>query len=59
VLDYITDQQRKLGATEQWVSVAPANELGLAFYEAQGFLEAGRRPAYRGDGESLRLYRAI
>jgi ribosomal protein S18 acetylase RimI-like enzyme len=59
VLEFITRQQRARGAVEQWVSVEPDNELGLAFYRAQGFVERGRRPAYRGDGESLRLCRPI
>jgi ribosomal protein S18 acetylase RimI-like enzyme len=59
VLCFITDQQRQWGAREQWVSVDPANDLGLSFYRAQGFSERGRLPAYRGDGESLRLARRI
>jgi ribosomal protein S18 acetylase RimI-like enzyme len=59
VLDLITDAHRTLGATEQWVSVEPENHLGQAFYRAQGFDERGRRPAYRGEGESLRLRRTI
>jgi ribosomal protein S18 acetylase RimI-like enzyme len=59
VLEFITEQHRRLGATEQWVSVEPENELGLSFYRAQRFVERGRRPAYRGDGESLRLSRPI
>lgn len=59
VLEFITERQRELGATEQWVSVEPGNELGLAFYRARGFIEHGRRPAYRGEGESLRLRRSI
>jgi len=59
VLRFITDQQRQRGAREQWVSVDPENDLGLSFYRAQGFSERGRRPAYRGQGESLRLARRI
>jgi len=59
VLRFITDQQRQRGAREQWVSVDPENDLGLSFYRAHGFSERGRRPAYRGDGESLRLARRI
>jgi ribosomal protein S18 acetylase RimI-like enzyme len=59
VLGVITDAQRTLGATEQWVSVEPENHLGQAFYRAQGFGERERRPAYRGEGESLRLCRTI
>lgn len=59
VLQFITAQQKEHGATEQWVSVEPNNNLGLAFYRARGFLDRGRRPAYRGDGESLRLCRAV
>ena len=37
VLRFMTDQQEKLGATEQWVSVAKGNELGLPFYRSRGF----------------------
>jgi ribosomal protein S18 acetylase RimI-like enzyme len=59
VLEFITRQQRERGAVEQWVSVEPDNELGLAFYRARGFVERGRRPAHRGDGESVRLSRPI
>jgi len=59
VLDFITAQPRELGAVEQWVSVEPGNEMGLPFYRAHGFIERERRPAYRGDGESLRLSRLI
>jgi ribosomal protein S18 acetylase RimI-like enzyme len=59
VLRFITAQQRELGAVEQWVSVKPGNEMGLPFYRSQGFVEQERRPAYRGDGELLRLSRLI
>ena len=59
VLGFITDRQRQQGAHRQWVSVDPENDLGLSFYRAHGFTEHGRRPAYRGDGESLRLARTI
>jgi ribosomal protein S18 acetylase RimI-like enzyme len=59
VLRFLTDRQRRRGAREQWVSVEPENTLGLSFYCARGFTERGRRPAYRGDRESLRLAREI
>jgi ribosomal protein S18 acetylase RimI-like enzyme len=59
ILDAITDEQRSKGAREQWVSVEPENEIGLAFYRARGFVQAGSRPAYQRDGISLRLRRGI
>lgn len=58
-LQSVTEQQQELGATEQWVSVEPENEMGRSFYAARGFVERERRPAYRGGGESLRLSRPI
>jgi GNAT superfamily N-acetyltransferase len=36
VLQYVTAQQEELGATEQWVSVAKGNELGLLFTGHEG-----------------------
>jgi ribosomal protein S18 acetylase RimI-like enzyme len=59
VLTALTDQHRARGATEQWVSVEPGNELGLRFYRSRGFVEKGTRPAYRRAGFSLRLWREI
>jgi ribosomal protein S18 acetylase RimI-like enzyme len=59
ILDAITDEQRQRGASEQWLSVEPENEIGLAFYRARGFVEADSRPAYQREGISLRLRRGI
>jgi ribosomal protein S18 acetylase RimI-like enzyme len=59
ILDAITEEQREQGAQEQWVSVEPENEIGLAFYRARGFVVEGSRPAYQREGVSLRLRRAL
>jgi ribosomal protein S18 acetylase RimI-like enzyme len=37
VLELLTEQQRGLGATEQWVSVQKNNTKGIPFYQARGF----------------------
>lgn len=37
LLQAITNQQRDMGATEQWVSVQKGNQKGIPFYEAKGF----------------------
>jgi ribosomal protein S18 acetylase RimI-like enzyme len=59
ILEAVTDEQRQQGAHEQWVSVEPENRIGLGFYRARGFVQAGSRPAYRRKGISLRLRREI
>ena len=64
LLDAVTEQQRSLGATEQWVSVTEGNELGIPFYRARGFGVRDRVPyALRDDGTveaySLRMSRTI
>ena len=58
-LNAITEEQRRLGAREQWVSVEPENEKGLPFYRARGFVERGRRPAHEREGFVFRLRREI
>ncbi|MDC3415205.1 GNAT family N-acetyltransferase [Aquibacillus sp. 3ASR75-11] len=37
LLNAITEQQKRLGAIEQWVSVQKDNDKGIPFYEAKGF----------------------
>ncbi|MCL1948627.1 MAG: GNAT family N-acetyltransferase [Turicibacter sp.] len=37
LLNAITADQKKRGATTQWVSVAKGNQMGIPFYEAKGF----------------------
>ncbi len=37
ILALLTEHQQELGATEQWVSVAKGNDLGLPFYRSRGF----------------------
>ena len=64
LLDFLTQQQRDEGATEQWVSVTEGNELGIPFYVARGFVVRDRVPFVEtGDGTveaySLRMSRAI
>jgi GNAT superfamily N-acetyltransferase len=63
ILQAITEQQRREGAREQWVSVEPDNEKGLPFYRAHGFVQRGVRRAYgsaASEGRmSLRLWRQL
>jgi GNAT superfamily N-acetyltransferase len=63
LLEAITDQQRRQGANEQWVSVEAKNEKGLPFYEARGIVQREERSAYGSKPEegifSLRLSRPI
>ncbi|GAB3020235.1 hypothetical protein GCM10011376_37140 [Nocardioides flavus (ex Wang et al. 2016)] len=64
LLDAVTEQQRQVGATEQWVSVTEGNSLGLPFYRARGFDVRDRVPYVDPDdlsvaGHSLRMGRAI
>lgn len=63
LLEHLTDQQRVVGATEQWVSVTEGNVLGIPFYRARGFVVRDRVPyvTTRGEpvGASLRMSRSI
>lgn len=64
LLDFLTQQQRSAGASEQWVSVTEGNDLGVPFYLARGFTMRDRVPFVVGtDGTieawSLRMSRAI
>ncbi|MGV3487373.1 MAG: GNAT family N-acetyltransferase [Tuberibacillus sp.] len=63
ILDAVTQQQKALGATEQWVSVAKGNMKGIPFYEARGFVFQFEKPSYGNtEGEhyiSLRYKRWI
>lgn len=64
LLDFVTEQQKAEGATEQWVSVTEGNDLGIPFYLARGFAVRDRVPYDMADGgttevHSLRLCRAI
>lgn len=64
LLDFITQQQKSEGATEQWVSVTEGNDLGIPFYRARGFAIRDRVPyVMAADGtveaHSLRMSRAI
>jgi ribosomal protein S18 acetylase RimI-like enzyme len=63
LLNAITEQQKKHGATEQWVSVGKENQKGIPFYLARGFIEKGERSGWetRADESyiSLRMWRRI
>ncbi len=58
LLDFITDQQRRAGAREQWVSVTEGNDLGIPFYLARGFVQRDRVPFAEG-AWSLRMARPL
>lgn len=62
LLKKITVRQRDKGAKEQWVSVQEDNELGLPFYDRQGFIVQEKRTVTSADGEkqvSLKMRREI
>ena len=64
LLNFVTQQQRSEGATEQWVSVTEGNDLGIPFYRARGFVVRERVPFITADdgavqAHSLRMRRAI
>jgi GNAT superfamily N-acetyltransferase len=62
ILDAVTDEQRRRGAGEQWVSVVEGNRIGLGFYRARGFVERGRQGPWSPDApqrESVRMWRAL
>ena len=58
LLGFVTDQQRRAGAREQWVSVTEGNDLGIPFYLARGFVERERVP-FVGGAWSLRMSRPL
>lgn len=59
LLRAITAQQRGLGATEQWVSVALGNIEGMRFYEGRGFARRGTQAAFELDGGTARYRRSL
>jgi GNAT superfamily N-acetyltransferase len=64
LLDHVTEQQRRAGATHQRVSVTEGNEMGIPFYLAKGFTVEERVPFLthedgRVEAWSLRMVRAI
>lgn len=64
LLNFVTMQQKSVGATEQWVSVTEGNDLGIPFYVARGFVVRDRVPFVMADDgtvevHSLRMSRAI
>ena len=64
VLEFVSAQHVALGATEQWVSVAKGNELGIPFYFARGFIVMDEVESWDGTGAeeglpSLRMRRPL
>ena len=63
LLKAITEQQKQLGAKEQWLSVQKGNTKGIPFYEAKGFQFKHEQKGYGNREEedyiSLRYYRTI
>ena len=64
LLHYLTEvQKNKYGATEQWVSVAKDNILGIPFYKARGFHFQEEQQSYESNEDdhsiSLRYKRKI
>jgi GNAT superfamily N-acetyltransferase len=49
LLDFVSEQQRSLGASRQRVAVLAGNQHGLPFYRARGFVEVGRHLYPPGD----------
>lgn len=58
LLDFVSGQQRRSGAVEQWVSVTEGNDLGIPFYRARGFVPRDRVP-FLADAWSLRMARPL
>jgi ribosomal protein S18 acetylase RimI-like enzyme len=56
LLEFVTRQQQRMGATEQWVSVTEGNDLGIPFYRALGFVVRERVPYIMGDDEAVEAY---
>lgn len=62
LLDALTKEHRKNGASRKWVSVQEGNQYGIPFYESRGFVCQGRREALTETGEqhiSLRYARPL
>lgn len=62
LLAAITELQKELGATEQWVSVQEGNQRGIPFYEARGFVYQAKNVELTDTEEqqvSLRYFRKI
>lgn len=56
LLEAVTQALRNMGAKQQWVSVAKANQLGIPFYEARGFIYQYPKPD---NSEVLRYLRKL
>ena len=56
LLDFVTEQQKSAGATEQWVSVTEGNALGIPFYLAKGFVVRDRVPFVTADDGTVEAY---
>ena len=56
LLSFVTEQQLRAGAREQWVTVTEGNELALPFYRARGFVVRGRQPYLDPDTGEVAAY---
>ncbi|MBM7839168.1 GNAT superfamily N-acetyltransferase [Alkalihalobacillus xiaoxiensis] len=56
LLDFLTREQIKLGATEQWASVYKDNQKGIPFYRARGFVCISEKQK---EGTGLRFKREL
>jgi GNAT superfamily N-acetyltransferase len=56
LLDFVTEQQKAGGATEQCVSVTEGNDLGIPFYVARGFVVRDRVPFVTADDGTIEAY---
>ncbi|WP_280771524.1 GNAT family N-acetyltransferase [Salipaludibacillus daqingensis] len=63
LLTVVTEQQKKLGAKQQWVSIQKENHKGIPFYEARGFKYQHEQKTYQSkedeDYTSLRYRREL
>jgi ribosomal protein S18 acetylase RimI-like enzyme len=63
LLDRVTEQLRRAGATEMWVGVTPGNQRALPFYETRGFRPVETVKAYGSRDEddvwTLRMRRPL
>ncbi|CEI83601.1 ribosomal-protein-alanine N-acetyltransferase [Oceanobacillus oncorhynchi] len=62
LLNILTEEHKKAGATEQWVSVQDGNQRGIPFYEARGFRKQEKKSGVTDTGEpfvNLRYSRSL
>jgi GNAT superfamily N-acetyltransferase len=59
LLEFVTVQQRELGATAQRVSVTEGNEMGLPFYLAHRFTQVDRVPFLHDDAGQVAAWSLV